>query len=56
MAKRWTAISIPIEIYEKATEYYDKHQEELKLKHGVRSLTAFIYYCIREYLKQQQAL
>ena len=43
---------VPDELYEKTKEYYEHNREELKLRHGIRSLTAFISYCIREYFKQ----
>jgi len=52
MVEGWTTISIPEEIYEKAKKYYIKHQQELKVKHGVRSLTAFFNFCLREYFKK----
>jgi len=51
MPEGWSVISIPDEVYEKAKKYYEEHEEELKIKHGVRSLSAFLNFCIREYLK-----
>lgn len=51
MARGWIPVVIPEEIYNTAKEYYQENKEELKLRHGVRSLTGFLYYCIREYLK-----
>ena len=56
MAKGWTAISIPEEVHEKAKEYYEKHKEELKIRHGIRSFSAFVNFCLREYLKKIGAL
>ena len=53
MVEGWKPVVIPDEIYEKAKEYYDENKLELKLKHGVRSLTAYISYCIREYWKEK---
>jgi len=53
MVAGWKPVVIPDELYEKAKEYYEQNKEELKLKHGIRSLTAFISYCIREYFKQK---
>jgi hypothetical protein len=44
------------ELYLAASNYYDKNQQELKLKHGIRSLTAFMNYCLREYLKTREII
>ena len=52
MVSGWRPVVIPDEIYEKAKEYYEANKEELKLRQGIRSLTAFISYCIREYFKE----
>jgi len=49
----WRPVVVPVEIYERAREYYEENKEELKLKNGVRSLTGFINFCIREYLKEK---
>jgi hypothetical protein len=56
MTNGWRPIVIPNEIYEKAKEYYEENQEKLKLRNGVRSLTGFINYCIREYLKDKEII
>ena len=53
MVEGWKPVVIPDELYEKAKEYYDANKDELKLRYGVRSLTAFISYCIREYFKEK---
>jgi len=53
MVDGWKPVVIPDEIYEVAKQHYEEHEEELKLKHGVRSLTGFISYCIREYWKEK---
>ena len=53
MVDGWRPVVIPDEIFEVAKEHYEEHKEELKLKDGVRSLTGFINFCIREYLKEQ---
>ena len=53
MVKGWKPIAIEEELLRVCKEYYVKNQEELKLRHGVRSLTAFISYCIREYMKER---
>lgn len=49
---KWTAVSIPEEVMKKAKEYYENHEEELRIKHGVRSLSAFITFCLREHFKE----
>jgi len=48
----WTSVSIPAEIYEKAKKYYEEHEEELRIKYGIRSLSSFISFCLREYFKE----
>ena len=48
----WTAISVPKEVYEEAKKYYKDHEEELRMKKGIRSLSAFINYCLREHFKE----
>jgi hypothetical protein len=53
MVDGWRPVVIPAEIYEKAKEYYEAHEEELKLRDGVRSLTGFLNFCIREFMKQK---
>lgn len=52
MVDGWKPVVIPEEIYEVVQQHYEEHKEELKLKHGVRSLTGFINFSIREYLKE----
>ena len=51
MVRGWRPVVIPEELYDKAKEYYKENKEELKLRHGIRSLTAFISHCMREYMK-----
>jgi hypothetical protein len=53
VANGWRPIVVPEEIYERAKKYYEESKEELKLKSGIRSLTGFLNYCIREYLKEK---
>jgi len=53
MVDGWRPVVIPEEIYEVAQKHYEEHREELKLKNGVRSLTGFINFCIREYMKEK---
>jgi len=52
MAKGWKPVVVAEELYEYARKYYLENKEELKLKDGVRSLTGFINFCLREYLKE----
>ncbi len=56
MAKGWKPVVIADELYLAAKSYYEKNQQELKLKQGVRSLTAFMNYCLREYLKTRKII
>ena len=56
MADGWRPIVVTDEIYERARKYYDENKEELKLKNGVRSLTGFLNFCIREYLKEKEII
>jgi len=53
MVEGWRPVVIPKELYDKAKEYYEENKEELKLRQGIRSLTAFMSYCIREYMKEK---
>ena len=53
MADGWRPIVVPDEIYDRAKKYYEENKEQLKLKYGVRSLTGFLNFCIREYLKDK---
>jgi len=56
MAEGWKSLAVPIEVYGRAIKFYDEKKDELKLKNGVRSLTSFLNFCIREYLKEKQAI
>ena len=51
MGRDWIAISVPKEVYDLARKYYEEHKQELLLAYGVRSFSAFIDLCIREYCK-----
>ena len=53
MVTGWHPVVIPAELFRATKIYYEGHKKELKLKEGVRSHTAFIGFCIREYLKGQ---
>jgi len=55
-AKGWKSLAVPTEVYERVIKFYDEKKDELKLKNGVRSLTSFLNFCIREYLKEKQAI
>ena len=56
MVEGWSPVVVPTELYEKAKEYYEGNKEELKLRHGVRSVTAFVAFCIREYFKEKEII
>jgi len=56
MVEGWRPVVIADEIHEKAKQYYSANKEELKLKYGVRSLTGFLNFCIREFLKEKGAI
>ena len=56
MAEGWKSLAVPIEVYGRAMKFYVEKKDELKLKNGVRSLTGFINFCIREYLKEKQVI
>ena len=43
---------IPEEIYQ-ACKNYEENKDELQLKEGIRSVTSFLNYCLREYLKDK---
>jgi hypothetical protein len=49
----WKPVVVAEELYDTAREYYESNKEELKLKEGVRSLTGFVNFTIREYLKEK---
>ncbi len=52
MVKGWKRVVIPEEIYQRMKAYYEEKEDDLKLTEGVRSLTGFINYCLREQLKE----
>jgi len=56
MAKGWRPVAIADDLYQTAKEYYEETKEELKLRHGLGSLTAFPSFCIREYLKEKKTI
>ena len=53
---RWKPVVIPTEIYQVCKDYYEENEEDLKLREGIRSLTAFINYCLREQLRKIGAI
>jgi radical SAM superfamily enzyme len=53
MADGCRPIVVPDEVYDLAQKYYEENKAELKLKYGVRSLTGYLNFCIREYLKEK---
>jgi hypothetical protein len=56
MVKGWKSMVVPDEVFNRVKNYFEENREELKLKSGVRSLTGFMTYCIREYLKERGAI
>ena len=56
MVDGWKPVVVPEEIYDKVKEHYDTNKEDLKLREGIRSLTGFINYAIREYLKEKRLI
>ena len=56
MVDNWISVSIPKEIYDKAKEYYETHEEELRLKNGIRSFTGYIAFCVRKTLIEMGAI
>jgi hypothetical protein len=56
MTDGWKPVVIEAGLYEVIKAYYEENQEELKLREGIRSLTAFINCCLREYLKKIGAI
>jgi hypothetical protein len=50
--KGYTAVTLSTEMYELIKRVYDKHKAFLKTKYGVRSVSSFVEWAIREYLKQ----
>ena len=47
---------MPKELHEVCKAHYEENKEDLKLKEGIRSPTAFINYCLREQLKKIGAI
>jgi len=44
-------VVVPEEVFERAKEYYEENKEDLKLRDGIKCLTGFINYALREHLK-----
>jgi len=53
VADGWVPVVIAEELHDAAKEYYEENMADLKLKQGVRSLTGFINFAIREYMKEK---
>lgn len=47
---------MPDELYDAVKQYFEENEQQLKLRHGVRSMTAFVSYCIREYMKEKDII
>ena len=56
MVEGWKPVMIPTEIYDVCKAHYEENKEDLKLKQGIRSVSAFINYCLREQLKKIGAI
>lgn len=56
MVEGWRPVVVPEEIYKRVKKYYEDNEGELKLKYGVRSVSGFLNFCIREYLKEKGAI
>ena len=56
MVEGWRPVVVAEELYDAIKEYYEKNKDELRLKHGIRSVTAFVNFCIREYLKEKEII
>jgi len=56
MVHGWRPVVISDDLYEKAKEYSEENMEELRLREGIRSLTAYINFCLREYLKEKEII
>lgn len=46
-------MAIAEELYNAAKQCFEENKEDLKLKQGVRTLTGFIAFAIREYMKKK---
>ena len=53
MVRGWRPVVVSVELYQVIRDYYDENKEELKLRHGIRSLSAYVSFCLREYLKEK---
>ena len=56
MVKGWHSMAIEEVLYSMAKKYYERNKEDLKLRQGIRSLSGFINYCLREQLKKIGAI
>ena len=53
MVDGWKPVVVSEELFDAAKLHYEKKEDELKLKQGVRSFTAFLNFAIREYMKEK---
>ena len=56
MVKGWHGMVIEEVLYSMAKKYYEENKEDLKLRQGIRSLSGFINYLLREKLKKIGAI
>ena len=56
MVEGWKPVVIPRELFEFCRAYFEDQGEELKLREGVRSVSAFMNYCLLEQLKKRGAI
>jgi len=56
MVEGWRPVTIEKELYEVMKAYYEENKEDLKLREGIRSVSAFISFYLREQLKKLGAI
>lgn len=56
MVDGWKPIVIAEEIFDKLKEHYNDNKEDLKLKEGVRSLTGYVGFLLRETMKEKKII
>ena len=56
MVEGWKPVPLEAELYKVMKTYYEENKEDLKLTEGIRSVSAFICFCLREQLKKLGAI